>query len=115
MDNNLTTGKRGEQLARDFLLSRGYVFVAANVRCRAGEIDLIMTKDATTLFIEVKTRRQGNSAGSGNDVGRWKWERMQRAIDAYLEVNEIGDWACLLVTVTILPSNKLAKISVLDI
>ena len=47
------TGDAWESTARDWLLSKGLHFIAANVRERGGEIDLIMREGSTTVFVEV--------------------------------------------------------------
>ena len=50
-------GRIGETLARAHLTARGYRIIAANYRCRWGEIDLIARDGATWVFAEVRTRR----------------------------------------------------------
>jgi len=53
-------GRRGEDLAADYLTGLGYRIVGRNWRCRSGEIDLIARaeQDGRTkiVFCEVKTR-----------------------------------------------------------
>lgn len=51
-----TLGRRGEQLAADYLSARGYRIVARNWRCSQGEIDLVATLGRETVVVEVKTR-----------------------------------------------------------
>lgn len=48
-------GLRGELVARRFLEAEGYTVVAANYRWRGGEVDLVVEKDGTLVFVEVKT------------------------------------------------------------
>lgn len=50
-------GSSGEAEARQMLETDGYQFVAANVECRYGEVDLIMRDGTCLVFVEVKTRR----------------------------------------------------------
>ena len=57
------TGQRGEALARDYLLRRGYTILAQNWRCSAGEIDLVAQQGNTLVFVEVRTRH-GDRLGS---------------------------------------------------
>jgi putative endonuclease len=51
--------KKGETAAADFLRSKGYQIVEFNFRKNYTEIDLIVTDDKTTVFVEVKTRTGG--------------------------------------------------------
>lgn len=53
-------GKRGEQLATDHLVGRGYRIIERNWRCSQGEIDIVAVDEGAdgseTVFVEVKTR-----------------------------------------------------------
>ena len=49
-------GARGEALAAQWYLDRGYVILDRNWRCRHGELDLVVTNRAFVVFCEVKTR-----------------------------------------------------------
>lgn len=60
-------GDRGEERARRYLEVKGYVFLAANWRCAAGELDLVMRDGAEVVFVEVKTRR-GETAGRAEEA-----------------------------------------------
>jgi putative endonuclease len=60
-------GRLGERRAAWFYRLRGYVIVARNVRSRGGEIDLIVRRGRTLVFVEVKTR-QSLTAGAGYDA-----------------------------------------------
>ncbi len=50
-------GAWGEDLALRYLARRGYRLVERNYRTRNGEIDLIVRKGDTLVFVEVKLRR----------------------------------------------------------
>jgi putative endonuclease len=52
-------GRRGEDLAHDYLRRRKYIVVARNYRPATGahgEIDIVAREGATLVFVEVKTR-----------------------------------------------------------
>ncbi len=53
-------GRQGERLAAEHLERLGYRIVARRHRTRFGEIDLVAADQATLVFCEVKTRRQGS-------------------------------------------------------
>jgi len=55
-------GKKGEELAAQYLKKRGYTIVERNYRCTNGEVDLIAVHRRVIVFVEVKTRR-GESYG----------------------------------------------------
>jgi putative endonuclease len=56
MNDNKTTGQRGEDLAAEYLLTKGYTLLARNWRFRHWEVDIIANRDKYLHFIEVKTR-----------------------------------------------------------
>jgi putative endonuclease len=77
-------GVRGERRAAWFYRFRGYRIVARNVRFRRGEIDLIVRRGNTLVFVEVKTR-QSLAAGEGfESVGRAKQLQLVRLACEYL-------------------------------
>lgn len=49
-------GRRGEELAAEFLISQGYQVVTRNFRAPCGEIDIIAKDKGTLVFVEVKAR-----------------------------------------------------------
>ncbi len=56
----LSKGAAGEMLAARFLRQKGYTIVAANFRCRLGEVDIIASDRQYIAFVEVKTRTEGS-------------------------------------------------------
>jgi len=50
-------GKFGEDLAKEFLLKKGYELKGQNVKLFCGEIDLLMKDKDTLVICEVKTKR----------------------------------------------------------
>ncbi len=49
-------GKKGEQLAAQYLQKHGFRIIDRNFKARYGEIDIIALEGKTLVFIEVKTR-----------------------------------------------------------
>jgi putative endonuclease len=49
-------GADGEALAAAWYEANGYEVVARNWRCRAGELDLVVRRNRTFVFCEVKAR-----------------------------------------------------------
>lgn len=60
---NQALGAKGQNLAEQYLLERGFHLIEQNWRCRYGELDLIMREGKTTVAVEVKTR-SGTGFGS---------------------------------------------------
>ena len=60
-------GRWGEGVAATHLEAQGYVIVAHNWRCAAGEIDLVARDGETLVFVEVKTRR-GRAYGAPEEA-----------------------------------------------
>ena len=65
------TGKRGEELAIDFLQKQGFAIVLRNWRFKRYEMDIICEKDGVLHFVEVKTRR--------NDIFGYPEERVSKS------------------------------------
>lgn len=52
-----TLGNKGEELASNFLIKKGYKIIDRNFRSTNGEIDIIAIDKKEIVFVEVKTRR----------------------------------------------------------
>ena len=82
-----TTRERGadyEVFARRYLENAGLIFVAANVACRLGEIDLIMRDQHTWVFVEVRYRRNALFGGAAASVTHQKQKRLLQAASFWL-------------------------------
>lgn len=55
--SHLALGAEGEARAARYLESKGYRIVARNVRAGGVELDLVLRRGRTAVFVEVKTRR----------------------------------------------------------
>lgn len=72
----LARGKAAEAIARQYLKTQGLRHVDSNVRCRFGEIDLVMTDDRTLVFVEVRLRKQGNLLTAAESVDSRKQRKL---------------------------------------
>tara|TARA_R110000796_G_scaffold54999_6_gene128430 strand:- start:13345 stop:13731 length:387 start_codon:yes stop_codon:yes gene_type:complete len=75
-------GRTGETLAALFLRLKGYRILAQRVRTPVGEIDLIAEKAGVIAFVEVKARRQADTALGA--VTPHSWQRIARAADHWM-------------------------------
>lgn len=84
-------GARGEELAARFLRDAGLEIVDRNWRCRYGELDLIARDAATTVFVEVKTRRGLAYGTPAEAVTFGKQQRIRRLALLWL-AEQTGPW-----------------------
>lgn len=83
----LRLGAAAERLVRDRLERCGWRIVAANVRTRSGEIDLIAQDGPVLVFVEVKAGRVGRRSGPlrpAHAVDRRKAARLRRLAREWL-------------------------------
>jgi putative endonuclease len=97
-------GRSGEGFARSYLERKGFVFHAANWRCRVGELDLVMRDGDVLVFVEVKTRH-GEEAGRAEEgISLAQGRRILAAAEWFLGEHqelEASAWRVDLVAVTI--------------
>lgn len=58
--------------------------MAANVRYKVGEIDLVMRDSGTLVFVEVRSRGSSSFGGAAGSVDHRKQLRLCRAANRYL-------------------------------
>lgn len=75
-------GQLGEELALEHLERLGYRLITRNHRTRFGELDLIVCDDWTIVFVEVKARRIGASAGTALESVSPRKQRQVRGMAA---------------------------------
>lgn len=82
--HNRDLGRRGEAAASSWYEASGYRILDRNWRCEHGELDLVVGRGATVVFVEVKARSSGRY-GSGFDAVGWaKQRRLRRLASAWL-------------------------------
>ena len=95
-------GTEGEAIARRYLERVGLVFIAANVRYRVGEIDLVMRDvDATIAFVEVRRRTRPTYGGAAASITQAKRNRLIAAASHYLAARRLAARPCRFDVVTI--------------
>lgn len=78
-------GRRGEDLAVDYLTARGYRLIERNWRCRDGEIDIVADDAGETVFVEVKTRSGTGFGHPFEAITPEKLSRMRRLAFAWTD------------------------------
>ena len=77
-------GKKGEQLAIDFLIKKGYKIKDKNWRYLKAEVDIIAQKDEILAVVEVKTRSTEYFGNPQDFVNPKKIKLLVKAIDEYV-------------------------------
>ena len=82
-------GRRGEELAVNYLINRGFHILKRNFRYRKAEIDIIAHKDGILAMVEVKTRNDGFYEGISDSISRKKRKLLVMAADHYVLSNSL--------------------------
>lgn len=89
METTLDTGKKGEDLAKAHLLSKGYKILEVNWRVSHLEVDIIAEHEDYLCIVEVKTRSAGYLVEPEFAVNKSKQNLLIRAANAYVSRNSI--------------------------
>ena len=91
-----TRGRASEDLAANYLESRGLVICARNVTLAGAELDLIARLEdhegaPTVVFIEVRSRADDRAGHPLETISAAKQRRLQRAATAWLVQEELWE------------------------
>ncbi|MFD1002284.1 YraN family protein [Ohtaekwangia kribbensis] len=84
MENKTAIGKKGEQLAAEFLIKQGFEIVVRNYRYKHAEIDLIIKRDDWLIFVEVKARSSNDFGEPEEFVDARKVNKIFEAAEEYI-------------------------------
>ena len=87
------TGHIGEAIAAKYYQQRGWLLLNHNYRTRLGELDLILYKENTLVFAEVKTRTGAMLDRPAAAVDARKQNRLILAAQQYLQHSPYRDAA----------------------
>ncbi|OHA92288.1 MAG: hypothetical protein A3J09_02290 [Candidatus Zambryskibacteria bacterium RIFCSPLOWO2_02_FULL_51_21] len=114
-------GDIGENIACDFLKSRGFEIIERNYLRKWGEIDIVAKKADMYRFIEVKSACLPARQVSGvtyrpeENMHPWKLKRLGRVIQTYLLHKKLEcDWQLDLVTVQMDMATRRAKVELIE-
>ncbi|MBO0841141.1 MAG: YraN family protein [Sciscionella sp.] len=77
-------GRRGEQLAVEYLEKHGVIVLSRNWRCRDGELDIVGTDRKRLIVCEVKTRSSDGFGQPVDAISEAKMQRIRRLANAWL-------------------------------
>ncbi len=83
----LRKGSEAEELACGYLEARGLKLLAANYRCRYGELDLIMRDGAQLVVVEVRSRRSDRHGAPEASITHRKRRSLMRAARCFIRDN----------------------------
>ncbi|MCX7880188.1 MAG: YraN family protein [Ignavibacteria bacterium] len=89
-NKSVNIGRKGEQIAIDYLIGKGYKIVKRNFHFgKVGEIDIIASKDNLLVFVEVKIQ----TSDSFGDPRFWitpnKQAKIRKVAEGFLYVNKL--------------------------
>jgi len=77
-------GKEGENIAREYLKSKGYKIFEYNYRTKRAEIDIIAKYKNILVFVEVRTKHHEQFGSPEETIGYKKRMMLQRNAIAYI-------------------------------
>jgi len=87
MSKHNKIGIKGEQIAAEYLLNKGYIILHQNWRSGKKEIDIIALKDNVLTIIEIKTRSRSDHSFPEEAVNKKKQAFLKSAALAYADAN----------------------------
>lgn len=102
-------GTKGEDLAVDYLLGKGYEILNRNWIGERHEIDIIARDSDLLVFVEVKTRSSTFWGNPEDAVSATKIKRMVAAADYYLYLND-SDTSVRFDVITVVTNKKQTEI-----
>ncbi|HWJ33984.1 MAG TPA: YraN family protein [Steroidobacteraceae bacterium] len=79
MTSTLQRGAAAEALAAEYLHTQGLSVIARNVRCKAGELDLVCLDGEVLVIVEVRQRGRADFGGALASV---TWRKRRKLIRA---------------------------------
>ncbi len=84
-------GKRGEEIAAEYLQGKGYKILDKNWRRGSLELDIVAKKDRQLVVVEVKSRHSLFAGEPETAVNRDKQRSIIRAAHAYVLIKKISE------------------------
>jgi putative endonuclease len=81
----LQRGEAAELLAANYLQVRGLKVLGRNLRCRAGELDLVCLDDGVLAIVEVRQRESAQFGGAVASVTGAKQRKIIRAAKFFMQ------------------------------
>jgi putative endonuclease len=84
MAKHYDLGKKGEELAIELLVKKGYTILEKNFHYKKAEVDIIAQKENVLVCVEVKTRSSAFFGDPQDAVTKKKIKLLVKAMDYYI-------------------------------
>lgn len=82
--NNIEKGKLGEEIAAEYIVSKGGKIIERNYKIKIGEVDLIVLINGELVFVEVKSRSNINYGYPSEAVNYKKKQKITNVAKYYI-------------------------------
>ena len=86
--NSASKGSEAENQACVFLQQQGLNLLTRNYHCRQGEIDLVMNDNGTTVFVEVRYRKNAHFGDAKESITTQKQNRIRTTALHYMQKHD---------------------------
>ena len=83
----MNIGKKGEEIAKNYLLSKKFSIIKQNYHSRYGEIDIICEDKNYIVFVEVKSKFYLSYSNLSGRVNFIKQKKILKTVEIYLSEN----------------------------
>jgi putative endonuclease len=91
IDPRKETGRRGEDMAAGYLVSKGWELVARNWATNLGELDIVANDGLHVVFVEVRTTTSNQFGLGFQSVDYRKQQQVRRLATQFLQQQQMGD------------------------
>lgn len=106
--NHIEKGKKGESIARDYLVQNGYQILDTNYRNKIGEIDIIALNNNILIFVEIKTRTNTNYGYAYEAVNYKKQRKILNTSLIYIKEKKLDGLQLRYDIIEVYMTNKLS-------
>ncbi len=99
-------GRKGEEIAENYLKEKGYSIIKRNFRFGKGEIDIVAKDGDCLVFVEVKSRKNYDFGEPELAITKSKIRQLKKIAEAYFYVNKIEQQQCRFDVITIVGENE---------
>jgi putative endonuclease len=85
MSDRQAIGRKGENIAAEFLTQQGCEVLERNVRTAYGEIDIVVMREKALVFVEVKTRTSRAFGYPETAITEAKMMHMVNCAETYMQ------------------------------